>query len=49
MSWARDFRNRGESPLVGDIVDYTKEGESDGSIIKLSIEKMNLFDHLLPM
>lgn len=29
------FRNRGEAPLVGDIVDYTKEGESDGYIMKI--------------
>lgn len=29
------FRNRGESPLVGDFVDYTKEGDSDGYIMKI--------------
>lgn len=29
------FRNRGESPLVGDIVDFTKDGESDGSVEKI--------------
>ncbi|HWK22217.1 MAG TPA: ribosome small subunit-dependent GTPase A [Ureibacillus sp.] len=29
------FRNRGESPLVGDIVDFTKEGSSDGTIMKI--------------
>lgn len=29
------FRNRGESPLVGDIVDFSKEGESDGSVLKI--------------
>lgn len=29
------FRNRGESPLVGDFVDFTKEGESDGTIMKI--------------
>nr|WP_106784118.1 ribosome small subunit-dependent GTPase A [Lysinibacillus timonensis] len=29
------FRNRGEAPLVGDIVDYTKEGDSDGTIMKI--------------
>lgn len=29
------FRNRGESPLVGDIVDYTTEGHSDGSVNKI--------------
>ena len=26
------FRNRGESPLVGDIVDYKVEGDNDGTI-----------------
>ncbi len=29
------FRNRGESPLVGDFVDFTKEGDSDGTIMKI--------------
>ncbi|RHW39693.1 ribosome small subunit-dependent GTPase A [Lysinibacillus yapensis] len=29
------FRNRGESPLVGDFVDFTKEGNSDGTITKI--------------
>lgn len=29
------FRNRGESPLVGDIVEFSKEGESDGSVEKI--------------
>ena len=29
------FRNRGESPLVGDIVDFTYDGESDGSVDKI--------------
>ena len=29
------FRNRGEAPLVGDIVDFTKEGDSDGYIMKI--------------
>jgi ribosome biogenesis GTPase / thiamine phosphate phosphatase len=29
------FRNRGESPLVGDLVDYSYDGESDGSIDKI--------------
>lgn len=29
------FRNRGESPLVGDFVDYTYDGESDGSVDKI--------------
>lgn len=36
------FRNRGESPLVGDIVDYTKEGDSDGVIMKLHPRKNEL-------
>ncbi|KYG89462.1 ribosome small subunit-dependent GTPase A [Metasolibacillus sp. FSL H7-0170] len=36
------FRNRGESPLVGDIVDYTKEGESDGYIMKIHPRKNEL-------
>ncbi|HEY4623884.1 MAG TPA: ribosome small subunit-dependent GTPase A, partial [Solibacillus sp.] len=29
------FRNRGESPLVGDFVEYSYDGESDGSIEKI--------------
>lgn len=29
------FRNRGESPLVGDFVEYSYDGESDGSIDKI--------------
>jgi ribosome biogenesis GTPase len=29
------FRNRGESPLVGDFVEYTTEGSSDGVIMKI--------------
>lgn len=29
------FRNRGEAPLVGDIVSYTKEGDSDGYIMEI--------------
>lgn len=33
------FRNRGESPLVGDIVDFTKDGESDGSVDKIHPRK----------
>lgn len=33
------FRNRGESPLVGDIVDYTKDGDSDGYIMKIHPRK----------
>ncbi|CAM5187167.1 Small ribosomal subunit biogenesis GTPase RsgA OS=Ureibacillus acetophenoni OX=614649 GN=rsgA PE=3 SV=1 [Ureibacillus acetophenoni] len=36
------FRNRGEAPLVGDIVDYTKEGESDGYIMKIYPRKNEL-------
>ncbi|MEO4053570.1 ribosome small subunit-dependent GTPase A [Solibacillus sp. CAU 1738] len=36
------FRNRGESPLVGDIVDYTKEGESDGYVMKIYPRKNEL-------
>lgn len=36
------FRNRGESPLVGDFVDYTKEGISDGVIMKLHPRKNEL-------
>ncbi len=36
------FRNRGESPLVGDIVDYTKEGESDGYVMKIHPRKNEL-------
>ena len=33
------FRNRGESPLVGDIVDFTYDGESDGSVDKIHERK----------
>ncbi|MER1999669.1 MAG: ribosome small subunit-dependent GTPase A [Lysinibacillus sp.] len=33
------FRNRGESPLVGDIVDYTREGNSDGTVTKIHERK----------
>lgn len=29
------FRNRGQSPLVGDFVEFSKEGESDGSVEKI--------------
>lgn len=29
------FRNRGESPLVGDIVDFTRDGHSDGTVTKI--------------
>ncbi len=36
------FRNRGEAPLVGDIVDYTKEGDSDGYIMKIYPRKNEL-------
>ncbi len=36
------FRNRGESPLVGDIVDYTKDGESDGYVMKIHPRKNEL-------
>lgn len=34
------FRNRGESPLVGDFVEYSYDGESDGSIEKI-LERHN--------
>lgn len=34
------FRNRGESPLVGDFVEYSYDGESDGSIDKI-LERHN--------
>lgn len=33
------FRNRGESPLVGDIVDFTKDGKSDGTVTKIHPRK----------
>jgi ribosome biogenesis GTPase / thiamine phosphate phosphatase len=33
------FRNRGESPLVGDIVDFTREGSSDGTVTKIHERK----------
>lgn len=36
------FRNRGESPLVGDIVDFTKDSESDGSVDKIHPRKNEL-------
>lgn len=36
------FRNRGEAPLVGDFVDYTKEGESDGYIMEIHPRKNEL-------
>ena len=35
MSRTWIFRNRGESPLVGDFVEYSYDGESDGSIEKI--------------
>lgn len=34
------FRNRGESPLVGDFVEYSYDGESDGSVEKI-LERKN--------
>ena len=36
------FRNRGESPLVGDMVDFTKDNESDGSVDKIYPRKNEL-------
>lgn len=36
------FRNRGESPLVGDFVDYTVEGQNDGTITVIHERKNNL-------
>ncbi|MFJ7824999.1 ribosome small subunit-dependent GTPase A [Psychrobacillus sp. NPDC096623] len=36
------FRNRGESPLVGDYVDYTVEGNNDGTITVIHERKNNL-------
>ena len=33
------FRNRGESPLVGDIVEYSYDGESDGSVEEIMERK----------
>ncbi|WP_427138521.1 ribosome small subunit-dependent GTPase A [Psychrobacillus psychrodurans] len=36
------FRNRGESPLVGDFVDYTVEGKNDGTITVIHERKNNL-------
>ena len=36
------FRNRGESPLVGDIVDYKVEGENDGTIMVIHERKNSL-------
>jgi ribosome biogenesis GTPase / thiamine phosphate phosphatase len=36
------FRNRGESPLVGDIVDYDKEEQSEGYVMKIHARKNEL-------
>lgn len=36
------FRNRGEAPLVGDLVDFTKDGESDGYVMKIHPRKNEL-------
>lgn len=36
------FRNRGESPLVGDFVDYSYDGGSDGSVEKIHVRKNEL-------
>ncbi|WP_413365424.1 ribosome small subunit-dependent GTPase A [Lysinibacillus sp. 3P01SB] len=36
------FRNRGEAPLVGDVVDFTKDGESDGYVMKIHPRKNEL-------
>jgi ribosome biogenesis GTPase len=36
------FRNRGESPLVGDFVEYTVEGENDGTITVIHERKNSL-------
>ncbi|MDF2065968.1 ribosome small subunit-dependent GTPase A [Bacillus sp. Cr_A10] len=36
------FRNRGESPLVGDIVDYKVEGDNDGTITVIHERKNSL-------
>ena len=36
------FRNRGESPLVGDMFDFTKEGDSDGYVMKIHSRKNEL-------
>ena len=36
------FRNRGESPLVGDVVEYTQEGISDGYIMEIHPRKNEL-------
>jgi ribosome biogenesis GTPase / thiamine phosphate phosphatase len=36
------FRNRGESPLVGDFVEYDKEDQSEGYVMKLHPRKNEL-------
>ena len=36
------FRNRGESPLVGDYVDYDKEDQSEGYVMKIHPRKNEL-------
>ena len=36
------FRNRGESPLVGDFVDYDKEDQSEGYVMKIHERKNEL-------
>jgi ribosome biogenesis GTPase / thiamine phosphate phosphatase len=36
------FRNRGESPLVGDFVDYDKEDQSEGYVMKIHARKNEL-------
>jgi len=36
------FRNRGESPLVGDFVDYDKEHQSEGYVMKIHERKNEL-------
>ena len=36
------FRNRGESPLVGDVVEFTQEGISDGYIMEIHPRKNEL-------
>ena len=36
------FRNRGESPLVGDFVDYDKEDQSEGYVMKIHPRKNEL-------
>lgn len=36
------FRNRGESPLVGDLVEYDKEDQSEGYVMKIHPRKNEL-------